>query len=140
MCDIFLDAIDSDLLKLVHLSNGFHVLNSAHSFKAGNVCHAKACVIRSGVPIIEVNSSFLYCGCFQDYQNMFEVIDKPDYLRMLLLSPANFSCITQQAPTSASTPDTSRDMNSAFREYMNCYGPCLGNRGLSPWEHSHAGC
>ena len=25
-------------------------------------------------------------------------------------------------------------------EEMECYGPCLGNGGPSPREHSHAGC
>src|SRR5258708_6449200 len=103
---IFPDAIDGDLLKLVHLSNGFRVLSSARSFKAGDVCHAEARiasvtnsdsgkavkvighVIRGGVPVIEVNSSFLYRGRFQDYENTFEVIDEPDYVVSIKDAPS----------------------------------------------------
>lgn len=95
---IFPDTIDGDLLKLVHLSNGFRILNGARPFKAGDVCKAEARiasvtnsdsgktvkvkghVLRDGQPVIEVNSSFLYRGRFTDYQNTFEVVDEPEYI------------------------------------------------------------
>ncbi|KZT67951.1 hypothetical protein DAEQUDRAFT_367722 [Daedalea quercina L-15889] len=95
---IFPAAIDGDLLKLVHLSNGFRVLDGAEPLKAGDVCKAEARIVsvinsdagkivkvkgfvkRDGVPVIEVVSSFLYRGRYSDFENTFEVIEEPDYL------------------------------------------------------------
>lgn len=36
MQTIFPDSVDGDLLKLVHLSNGFKVLNPSRPFKVGD--------------------------------------------------------------------------------------------------------
>ncbi|KDQ57051.1 hypothetical protein JAAARDRAFT_35647 [Jaapia argillacea MUCL 33604] len=95
---IFPAVVDGDLLKLVHLSNGFRMIDGAQPFQAGQVCHAEAkiasvantdagkvvkvkgFVLREGSPVVEVVSSFLYRGRFDDFQNTFEVIDEPDYL------------------------------------------------------------
>ena len=95
---IFPESIDGDLLKLVHLSNGFRALSSARPLKAGDVCRAEARIVsvinsdsgktvkvrgnvlRDGQPVIEVNSSFLYRGRFTDYQNTFEIVDEPEYI------------------------------------------------------------
>ncbi len=94
---IFPSSIDGDLLKLVHLSNGFRVIPGSRPLKAGDICHAEARVIGvvnsdsgktvrvsghvlcEGKPIIEVRSAFLYRGRFTDYENTFETIDEPDY-------------------------------------------------------------
>ncbi|THH15787.1 hypothetical protein EW146_g4747 [Bondarzewia mesenterica] len=99
---IFPTTIDGDLLKLVHLSNGFKVVTGAKALKAGDVCQAEAkvtAVINSdagktvkvqghvscdGEPVIEVVSSFLYRGRFTDYENTFETIEEPDYLVELI--------------------------------------------------------
>ena len=75
---IFPSAVDGDLLKLVHLSNGFRLLEGATPLKAGDVCKAEARIVgvtnsdagktvkvkgyvtRGGEKVIEVVSSFLY--------------------------------------------------------------------------------
>jgi acyl dehydratase len=94
---IFPSAIDGDLLKLVHLSNGFKVIPGSRPLKAGDVCRAEARVVAvvnsdsgktvrvsghilcEGNPVIEVQSAFFFRGRFTDYENTFEAIDEPDY-------------------------------------------------------------
>lgn len=94
---IFPDAIDGDLLKLVHLSNGFRMVDGVAPLSVGDRCSAEARVVsvvnsdsgkavkvkgfvlRDGEPVVEVTSSFLYRGRFTDYQNTFEIIDENDY-------------------------------------------------------------
>lgn len=94
---IFPSSIDGDLLKLVHLSNGFKVIPGSRPLKAGDVCRAEARVVAvvnsdsgktvrvsgrvlcEGNPVIEVQSAFLFRGRFTDYENTFETIDEPDY-------------------------------------------------------------
>ena len=101
MRSVFPDAIDGDLLKLVHLSNGFHLVPGSKPLEAGDTCIAdahiasvknmdagkvvqvKGHVFRDGQPIIEVVSSFLYRGRFDDYENTFETVDEPDYVVQL---------------------------------------------------------
>lgn len=98
MRGIFSNLIDGDLLKLVHLSNGFCAVACARPLKAGDVCRAEARIVsvtnsaigktvkvkgnvlRDDEPVIEVNSSFLYRSRFTDYDNTFETIDKPEYI------------------------------------------------------------
>ena len=95
---IFPPVIDGDLLKLVHLSNGFRLLPGAEALEAGDACIAdarissvkntdagkavqvKGRVFRDGKPIIEVSSSFLYRGRFSDFENTFETVDEPEYV------------------------------------------------------------
>ena len=95
---IFPSTIDGDLLKLVHLSNGFRLVEGAKPLKAGDVCIAdarissvkntdagkavqvKGHVFRDGQPVIEVVSAFLYRGRFTDYENTFETVEEPDYV------------------------------------------------------------
>ncbi|KAI0787467.1 fatty acid synthase [Fomes fomentarius] len=95
---IFPAPADGDLLKLVHLSNGFRLLDGAKPLKAGDVCKAEARIIavinsdagktvkvkgfvtRGNERVIEVVSSFLYRGRFDDYENTFEILEEPEYL------------------------------------------------------------
>ncbi len=95
---IFPAPADGDLLKLVHLSNGFRLLDGARPLKAGDVCKAEARIIavinsdagktvkvkgfvtRGDERVIEVVSSFLYRGRFDDYENTFEILEEPEYL------------------------------------------------------------
>ncbi|EJD06870.1 fatty acid synthase [Fomitiporia mediterranea MF3/22] len=95
---IFPESIDGDLLKLVHLSNGFRMLAGSKPLKVGDICQAEARVVsvinndsgkvvkvkghvlRDGTPVIEVISSFLYRGRFADFANTFEIVDEPDYV------------------------------------------------------------
>lgn len=98
MKSVFPASIDGDLLKLVHLSNGFRLLPGATPLKAGEVCKAegrivsvvntdagkavrvKGHIIRDDQPVIEVVSGFLYRGRFTDFENTFELIESPDYV------------------------------------------------------------
>jgi len=98
MKSIFPSAIDGDLLKLVHLSNGFRMVAGAKPLQAGDVCRAEARIVsvtnanegkivkvkgyvcREGAKVIEVVSSFLYRGRFLDFENTFETFEEPDYI------------------------------------------------------------
>jgi fatty acid synthase subunit alpha len=95
---IFPSSIDGDLLKLVHLSNGFRMVEGATPLMAGDVCVAKAriasvtnseagktvkvrgFVMRAGKRVVEVTSAFLYRGRFTDFDGTFECTEHPDYL------------------------------------------------------------
>ncbi|KAF8525925.1 hypothetical protein BU17DRAFT_74311 [Hysterangium stoloniferum] len=106
MQSIFPDVVDGDLLKLVHLSNGFRMVPGVRSLQVGDVCRAKAKIIsvinsdsgktvkvkgavyRDDEPVIEVTSSFLYRGRFSDYANTFELIEETDYSVQLESSAA----------------------------------------------------
>lgn len=97
MKSIFPTAIDGDLLKLVHLTNGFKMVDGARPLEAGEVCSAEASIVsvvnanegkivkvkgfvlRDGKPVIEVVSSFLYRGRFIDYENTFDTTEESDY-------------------------------------------------------------
>lgn len=94
---IFPSDIDGDLLKLVHLSNGFRIMDGVAPVRAGDKCTAEARVVsvinsdsgktvkvkgyvlRQGEPVIEVTSAFLYRGRFDDFEKTFEIIDENDY-------------------------------------------------------------
>ena len=98
MKSIFPISIDSDHLKLMHLSNGFRMLDSTKPLQVGDVCKAEARIAsvtntdagevvkvkghiyRTGQPVIEVVSAFLYRGRFTGYENTFETTEEPDYL------------------------------------------------------------
>ncbi|KAJ3517947.1 hypothetical protein NLJ89_g178 [Agrocybe chaxingu] len=98
MKSIFPGAIDGDLLKLVHLSNGFRIVDGAKPLQVGDVCKSEARIVsvtnsnegkivrvkgyvyRQGQPVIQVVSSFLYRGRFTDYENTFDTTEEADYL------------------------------------------------------------
>lgn len=87
---IFPKVIDGDLLKLVHLSNGFRVLEGGTLLSVGDVVdtyahingiingdsgktiEVKGVIVRDGKPILEVVSQFLYRGQFDDYEHTFQ--------------------------------------------------------------------
>lgn len=87
---IFPRAIDGDLLKLVHLSNGFRMIPGAEPLKKGEVLDTTAqinavinqdsgkmvevcgTISRNGEPVMEVTSQFLYRGAYDDYENTFQ--------------------------------------------------------------------
>lgn len=94
---IFPAPIDADIVNLVHLSNGFRMLDGA-PLRAGDSCSSEARVVsvingdngktvkvkgyvlRQGEPVIEVTSAFFYRGRFSDFENTFETIDESDYV------------------------------------------------------------
>ncbi len=55
-------------------------LVSVINFDAGKSVKVKGFVTRDGLPVIEVVSSFLYRGRFDDFQNTFELLEEPDYV------------------------------------------------------------
>ena len=91
MKSIFPAAIDSNLLKLVHLLNSFRMVNGAKPLQVGDICRSEARIVsvtnssegkiakvkghcyRNNQPVIEVISSFLYRGSFVDYKNTFDM-------------------------------------------------------------------
>ncbi|KAJ5469421.1 Fatty acid synthase subunit beta [Penicillium diatomitis] len=91
---IFPRTIDGDLLKLVHLSNGFKMLPGAQPLKVGDVLDTTAqinAVInqesgkmvevcgtlkRNGEPVMQVTSQFLYRGAYTDFENTFQRKDE----------------------------------------------------------------
>ena len=126
---IFPSAIDGDLLKLVHLSNGFKMIPGSKPLKAGDVCRAEAQVVAvvngdsgktvrvsgrvlcDGNPVMEVQSAFFFRGRFTDYEHTFETIDEPDYTVELitdadvgvLLSKDWFEWADESKPLAAGT-------------------------------------
>ena len=87
---IFPRTIDGDLLKLVHLSNGFRMIPGASPLKKGDVLDTSAevnavinqdsgkmvevcgTISRDGKPVMEVTSQFLYRGQYDDFENTFQ--------------------------------------------------------------------
>ncbi|KAF7185742.1 Fatty acid synthase subunit beta [Pseudocercospora fuligena] len=91
---IFPRKIDGDLLKLVHLSNGFRMIPGATPLKKGDVLdttaevnavinqdsgkmvEVKGTITRAGEPVMEVTSQFLYRGAYNDFENTFQRKDE----------------------------------------------------------------
>ncbi|KAI9367410.1 acyl transferase domain-containing protein [Aspergillus egyptiacus] len=91
---IFPRTIDGDLLKLVHLSNGFKMVPGAQPLKVGDVLDTTAqinsivnedsgkivevcgTIKRDGKPIMHVTSQFLYRGTYTDFENTFQRKDE----------------------------------------------------------------
>ena len=87
---IFPRVIDGDLLKLVHMSNGFRMLPGAEPLKRGDVLETTAqvnavinrdsgkmvevcgTITRRDQPVMEVTSRFLYRGVYTDFENTFQ--------------------------------------------------------------------
>lgn len=91
---IFPRTIDGDLLKLVHLSNGFRMVPGAEPLKQGDVVNTTALINavinqdsgklvevsgtikRGGKPVMVVTTQFLYRGAYSDFANTFERKDE----------------------------------------------------------------
>lgn len=91
---IFPREIDGDLLKLVHLSNGFRMLPGAEPIQKGDVLDTIAqvnaiinqdsgkmveicgTITRAGQPIMQVITQFLYRGAYSDFENTFQRKDE----------------------------------------------------------------
>lgn len=87
---IFPKSIDGDLLKLVHLSNGFRMKPGARPLKTGDIVETSAEItailnndsgkvvevqgeiFRDNNSVMEVKSQFLYRGDFKDFENTFQ--------------------------------------------------------------------
>lgn len=102
MKSIFPASIDGDLLKLVHLSNGFRMIDGASPLRVGDKCFSEARIVSvinanegktvkvkghvicKGKPVIEVISAFLYRGRFSDFENTFDMKQESDFTVTLL--------------------------------------------------------
>lgn len=91
---IFPRAIDGDLLKLVHLSNGFRMVPGAQPLKKGDVLETTAqinavinqdsgkmvevcgTIKRDGEAVMQVTTQFLYRGPYIDFENTFQRKDE----------------------------------------------------------------
>lgn len=91
---IFPRTIDGDLLRLVHLSNGFKMVPGAQPLKVGDVLDTTAqinavinqesgkmvevcgTIKRDGKAIMHVTSQFLYRGDYLDFENTFQRKDE----------------------------------------------------------------
>ena len=91
---IFPRSIDGDLLKLVHMSNGFRMMPGAEPLKQGDVVNTTAqinavinrdsgklvevsgTIKRKGKPVMVVTTQFLYRGAYSDFDNTFERKDE----------------------------------------------------------------
>lgn len=91
---IFPKTIDGDLLKLVHMSNGFRMVPGAEPLKQGDVVNTTAqinavinqdsgklvevsgTIKRDGKPVMVVTTQFLYRGAYSDFANTFERKDE----------------------------------------------------------------
>ncbi|KAF8857680.1 fatty acid synthase-like protein subunit beta [Acephala macrosclerotiorum] len=87
---IFPRTIDGDLLKLVHLSNGFRMLpgatplmkddevettariNAVINQDSGKMVEVCGTITRDGEAVMEVTSQFLYRGAYTDFENTFQ--------------------------------------------------------------------
>ena len=94
---IFPETVDGDLLKLVHLSNGYQMLPGAKPLKEGDIISTSASIksvvnqptgkivevvgtlSRDSKPIMEVTSSFFYRGKYSDFENTFQKTVEPIY-------------------------------------------------------------
>lgn len=91
---IFPRTIDGDLLKLVHLSNGFRMIPGAEPLKKGDVVETTAqinavinqdsgkmvevcgTIKRDGKAVMNVTTQFLYRGAYTDFENTFQRKDE----------------------------------------------------------------
>ena len=95
---LFSKEIDGDLLRLVHLSNGFRVLDQERPLLVGDLVVTEAKVasvsisdagktvkvvgqlIRAGAPVLEVTSEFLFRGSYKDFSNCFHKVQEDLYV------------------------------------------------------------
>ncbi|KAJ2398450.1 fatty acid synthase alpha subunit Lsd1 [Coemansia sp. RSA 2603] len=86
--------VDGDVLNLVHMSNGFRMVDGAEPLKAGDVVESKAKIVevtieetgkrsrikghvyRDGKPVVEITTSFFYRGSFTDFENAYRHVDE----------------------------------------------------------------
>ncbi|KAL2864066.1 acyl transferase domain-containing protein [Aspergillus lucknowensis] len=95
---LFTDAVNGDILKLLHLKNDFRVLDNARPMRegdvlsstaeiesirirpeSGKVVRAVATISREGTPIITVTSEFILQGRYEDYHKTFETREEQVY-------------------------------------------------------------
>ena len=94
MKPLFAKEIDCDILKLVHLSNGFKMIDGARPIQegdvlstitrvvtlvnqnAGKLVKVEGHIFKDGQPVIEITSEFLIRGAYEDDEDTFERIEE----------------------------------------------------------------
>lgn len=107
---IFPESVDGDLLKLVHMSNGYRMIPGAKPLQEGDEISSSAIVqsvvnlptgkrvevvgtlTREGKPVMEVTSSFFYRGKYTDFHNTFQKTVEPVY-QVHLKSPRDIAVL-----------------------------------------------
>ncbi|KAI1120131.1 fatty acid synthase beta subunit [Nemania abortiva] len=93
-----IQAVDADLLRLVHLSNSFSVVPGSEPFKEGQLLHSsseitaviiqdsgKMVEVRATIwdqgnkPLMYITSQFLYRGVYSDFENTFKHTKEPEF-------------------------------------------------------------
>src|SRR5699024_8854596 len=101
---IFPATVDGDLLKLVHLSNGYRMLPGATPLRVGDKVKATAEIQavlnqpsgkmvevvgtisrEDGGAVMEVTLQFLYRGQYTDFENTFQKVTETPYLVLFAL-------------------------------------------------------
>lgn len=88
---LFASDVQGDLLKLVHLSNGYRMVPGARPVTEGDIVETTARVTavlnqpsgkmievrgqisRAGVPVMDIESRFLFRGTYHDHENTFQI-------------------------------------------------------------------
>lgn len=107
---IFPKTVDGDLLKLVHLSNGYRMIPGAEPLKKDDVVSSSAIIkavlnqpsgkmvevvgtiTREGRPVMEVTSQFLYRGEYEDFENTFQKVTE-DPFQIAFNSPKDLAIL-----------------------------------------------
>lgn len=97
MMAIFPKTVDGDLLKLVHLSNGYRMIPGAQPLQkddvvttnaeikavlnqpSGKMVEVVGTIFRDDKPVMEVTSQFLYRGEYEDFENTFQKVSEDPY-------------------------------------------------------------
>ena len=119
---IFPRAIDGDLLRLVHLSNGFRMLPGEEPLKQGDVVETSAqinaiinqdsgkmvevcgTITREGRLVMEVTSQFLYRGVYNDFENTFQRKEETP-MQIHLSSPRDVAVLRSKEWFQAEEPE-----------------------------------
>lgn len=110
MMAIFPQTVDGDLLKLVHLSNGYRMIPGAEPLQKDDVVSSDAVIkavlnqpsgkmvevvgtiYRDSKPVMEVTSQFLYRGEYVDFQNTFQKVTE-DPVQIAFKSPKDLAVL-----------------------------------------------
>ena len=110
MKPLFAREIDCDILKLVHLSNGFKMIDSASPIAEGDVLNTitrvvtlvnqnagklvkvEGHVFRDDQPVIEITSEFLIRGTYEDDEDTFEQVEEAP-VEIYLKSPKDVAIL-----------------------------------------------
>ena len=99
---------------------------SVTNIDAGKVVKVKGHVYRTGAPVTEVVSAFLYRDRFTDYENTFEIMEEPDYLADLL-DDAAVGVLQSKECFEWDDPSVLLQAGTAFFPPVVVYFRCHGN-------------